>query len=133
MRTNKERINYLHEKIKHLNIEIKERGLEESYLELVENSITNKQPIKIVDDNEWEFMLEKEKEINLLCYYHTFRVELKLLTDELKQQNTGKKIIDWLDKPWIKISLSSIALIEFTIKIYEIASNLGLFFDDEKE
>lgn len=133
MTTNKDRINYLREKIKQLNNEISKKKREDEYLTMVTQIAKGQLKFKPVTEEEWEIFLPKEKEVRLLDYYHTLRTELKVMTDKLKEKKGIHKLKEWLESEWVRFSITGVELTILAVQIVEFAHTQGLFFQEEDE
>ena len=87
--------------------------------------------LKPVSDDSWEVMLPKEQEEHLLVYYHTLRTEFKHMTDELQQLGAAERIAEWLERPWAKILISTLALLEVAVNVIDAAHKVGVFYIEE--
>lgn len=132
MQTNQDRIKYLREKLDQLSSTIEKKNLENKYLKMAEQL---KQGLKFepVSEEEWNLMLPKEKEKNLLAYYHTMRSELHAMKISGTKKDRAGKLKDWLESPWLKVGLTALSFAEVAVKVAELAHQSGLFFSEEKD
>lgn len=133
MMTNQDRINYLREKVKQLNVQIQEKNLENKYIKMLKQTKEGKLKLTPIDEEEWGMMLPKEQEKNLLTYYHTVRSELTEMKTQAKEQGRTGRLKYWLSNPWVKIGLTAVTLTEVAIKIAEVIAHSGLFFSEDNE
>jgi len=134
MANNRDRIKFLEERIKRLNGEIIEKNLEQQYIELQQQIAEGKLRITPVDEEQWDIMLPAEREKNLLSYYHTFRVEQAEMIVELrKRKRTPEKLREWLENPYVKITLTATSFASATVALADFLSTTGLFFKEEDD
>jgi len=74
MDTNRDRLKYLLMKVAELDVEIERNQLQDQYMELDRDLREGKRQPKLIDDNMWEVLLPKERERDLLDYYHCFEM-----------------------------------------------------------
>jgi len=133
METNNDRIKYLQEKLNRLNTQIQEKGLEEKYLRMAARLQRGKLKAKPVSEEDWSVMLPAEREKHLLAYYHTIRTELHAMKLSATEQSRSGKLREWLENPWVKVGLTTVALTEVAIKVVEAAHMSGLFFKEDDD
>ncbi len=133
METNNDRIKYLQEKLDRLSSVIQEKSLEEKYLRMASRIKQGKLMVEPVSEEDWMIMLPKEQEKQLLVYYHTLRSELHTMKLAAKEQSRTGKLREWLENPWVKIGLTTLALTEVAVKVVEAAHQSGLFFKEDDD
>lgn len=126
MKTNKDRLNYLEHKIRELNSEIVQNRLEDSYYKFCKKLDNSNFTVKIISDEEWQCMLPKEKKKNFFSYYYSLRLEHEKMINKVKIKSNENKLKEWLDCPWVKISLGIATLGPFISWLLDILSK---FFD----
>lgn len=133
METNQDRIKYLQEKLDRLSALVEGKGLEEKYLRMAARIKKGKLRLEPVTEAEWGLMLPAEQEKNLLAYYHTTRAELHEMKAAAANQSRTGKLGQWLENPWVKVSLTTLSLAEVAIKVVEAAHQSGLFFKENDD
>ncbi|MDQ3804222.1 MAG: hypothetical protein M3416_10375 [Acidobacteriota bacterium] len=133
MDTNNDRIKYLQEKLNQLGAAVQEKGLEGKYLRMAARIQRGKLKADPVSEEEWDLMLAAEREKHLLAYYHTVRTELHAMKLAATEQSRTGKLREWLENPWVKVGLTTLALTEVAIKVVEAAHQSGLFFKDDDD
>jgi hypothetical protein len=132
MATNKERMNYLRERIKSLNREIEEKALENQYQQMVDEIAAGTLRIVPLDEEDLEVMTAKERERNLLSHYHTLRTEVDGLKQELNNQGALDKMTKWLEHSWVKRGVTIVALAKVATAVSHMIAQSGIFYIDEK-
>ena len=133
MKSNQDRIKFLQEKLEQLGSAIEEKKLEDKYVEMAEHIKEEKLKFEPINEEDWEVMLPKEKDKNLLIHYHTMRTELHAMKTVGTKKNRSGKLSAWLESPWTQVGLSALTLAEVAVKVVELAHQSGLFFKEEHE
>lgn len=134
METNLDRLKYLKEKIRGLNNEINNKGLEDQFIEAMNQVASGELKIIPVSEEIWDVMLPMEQEENLLAYYLTFRSEMEVMIAEL---NERKGFMDtttkWLENKWVKRGLTSVTIGKIVFDLIKLGQTAGLFFREEED
>ena len=133
MATNNDRIAYLKERLSQLSTRIQQANLEDKYIEMAEQIAQGKLTLEPVDDDQWELMLPKEQDKHLLTYYHTRRAELQEMKRLSKEKGRTGKLREWLENPWVRVATTGISIFGAAVKVIEIISQGGLFFQEESD
>jgi hypothetical protein len=131
--TNRDRLKLLKEKLRYLNDELHRKGLEPEYLQFLEQIAQGKVLLEAIPEEKWEVMLPTEKEQQLLHYYHTVRTEYLAMCQAAEESGETGNLREWLENPWVRISLTGVALTEITVKLLELAHAHGLFFREDEQ
>jgi len=133
MTTNNDRIAYLKERLNQLSSRIQQANLEDKYIEMAEQIAQGSLTLEPIDDDQWELMLPKEQEKHLLAYYHTLRTELQEMKRLYKEKGRTGKLREWLENPWVRIGITGTSIFGAAVKVIEIISQGGLFFQEESD
>ena len=133
MKTNRDRLKYLREKIRQLNSQIHDEGLEDEYIAMVNEIADGKIKLEPVSDETWEVMLPKEKEKQLLNYYHSLRTELQEMVGQVRRQGSTARVAKWLENPWVQATISAAAITNVALHVVELVRATGLLFEEEKD
>jgi len=130
MKTNYDRLMYLQQRIQILNQEIQEKELEDKYIKMC-NDIENKVVcLRSTSDEEWDVMLPKEKQRNLLNYYMLLKLEHREMVLKMKETS---KLEEWLESPYSKLSLALMTAGPFVSWFYNIVTGKKLFLGEPKK
>ena len=132
MRSNRDRLKYLKEKLGRLSTELHSEGLEPNYRQLLETITHNQAVFTPISDAEWDVMLPEEQQQKLLQYYHTVRTEFLALTQKAEESGLAGKLREWLESPYIQTAIAGIALAEIAVKLLELAHSSGLFYREDE-
>lgn len=133
MTTNNDRIAYLKERLNQLSSRIQQANLEDKYIEMAEQIAQGSLTLEPIDDDQWELMLPKEQGKHLLAYYHTLRTELQEMKRLYKEKGRTGKLREWLENPWVRIGITGTSIFGAAVKVIEIISQGGLFFQEESD
>src|SRR6516225_5033702 len=133
MDTNRDRLKYLLMKVAELDVEIERNQLQDQYMELDRDLREGKRQPKLIDDNMWEVLLPKERERDLLDYYHCLRVELLTLREEVMKRDESGMLEKsrWVERPWIKLPLTVGGLVDLTVQLYHLGHTAGLWLKED--
>ena len=131
MNTKRERLKYLGSRLDVLSRQIQDAKREDEYLALAKDIAEGRIEPPLVDEDSWNLMLPKEREINLLLHYHTMRAEAFALTEDLKKPTTVQTVKDVLDSPYVKGPIAIAALVKVAAAVVALAGTLGLFFKED--
>jgi hypothetical protein len=129
--TKRERLKYLGSRLDALSKQIQDAKREDEYLALVEDIAQGRIEAQAIDEERWNLMLPKEREIYLLLHYHTMRAEAFALTEELKKPTAVQTVKDVLDSPYVKGPIAIAALVKVAAAVVALAGSLGLFFKED--
>lgn len=144
MVTNQQRLNLLKKEILVLKDKIQKKNLEEKYVEMINKIANGDRNFCPIQTEEWvDLMMPKERENddNLLRYYHSLRLEYKLMLAEVKKIKADKtetkgfhvRLKKWLNSEWLVAGLNGAAIIQLSIEIVKTAAILGIFYSDEED
>ncbi len=130
MSTNKDRLNFLKDRLDILTKEIITEKREQEYLDMMKG-IADKQVIfQVLAHDEWELMLPIERKEHLLRYYHTVRSELRELASEVNKISTPDKLTQWLESKWVLRGIAAATIVNVAIQVLNLAQQTGFFYDE---
>ncbi|MFZ0946413.1 MAG: hypothetical protein WB930_03640 [Syntrophobacteraceae bacterium] len=129
----KDRLKYLCVRLEDMKNQIQDAKREDEYLALVKKMASGAEKPSAIDEDEWNLMLPKEKELNLLLHYHSLRTEASQLFEDLKKVTVTQTLKDWLESPYVKGPILFASLVSVAVHVIELAQHAGLFFREDEQ
>ena len=136
MSSNRDRMNFLRQRVNELAGLIHSSGRDKEFMEYLSQIVDGKLVPEEVDEVTWEVLLPAEKDAKLFAHYHTMRTEHLSLMRKADEPTTLERVAAWFESPWLKTAMAGATLIEAAKFFYHILSQTGLFLgespDDDK-
>jgi hypothetical protein len=131
MTTNSEQLKYLKLKVDTLGAKIEALGRSDECIGLIETFTKNPKLFHEITDDEYDSMLVKEQDNNLLLYYCSARFRLQQLEREMSQASKSGTLKAFLNSTYIQATLTVGGLAALAETMYHVIKALGLGAHDD--